>query len=428
MRSSNLASTTFFSITPTRGGVTDQLQEFLVLYQLGHRLGYTYDHRAFQTNRSSRPHGLPTKVLRKLFWKAPKGLQVFFPEAFFDIYDFLGFNTYFERLNRAVPRRSFSTVDMVLNDQVFEDQGVQTLAQLEDYVRRRVEEPRAEASPKPLRVHFRLTRDIQWFQWFDPEGTAEPVVRHLRCGYREARQSNPRPSPFEKGKLKLLVHIRQGDTGVVETPWGTFVPVWGRMKGWMQEYEAYDAIPGHALIPIKYFAAFVEAMEAAVAREQVSTVVFSDGFERAFRVMKRQAHRLAWTSAQHRAVQKLAGTYDARQFARFNRYRSCRCIIGEGGAGLSDLIQAAVEAEVVVVGTQQNMVAKLMAGYHTQETMPVVVVLYRKEKPAYDGLSLGARAERFVFVDVEQESMVEAASRVIKGLASRSQGDASTYE
>ena len=60
--------------------------------------------------------------------------------------------------------------------------------------------------------------------------------------YFNARKQMPWKSNYEKNKINLLVHIRQGDTAVIETPWDTYIPVHSKGYGLFREFENLELL------------------------------------------------------------------------------------------------------------------------------------------------------------------------------------------
>lgn len=398
----NPGSTTFFSFRPTKGGFADQLQELGVFYKLGSDLGFVYVHRPLQTARSTRPHGVVAHVLRRVFWPIRGLAGRLAPEAFFDVHDFLGINEFLERAHPAPVGRKLERVEIFLSDEILRGRGVTTFEGLRNYVTEAV-----ECSPhhgrSDLLVEFSLRRYVDWFGLVLREPCDPEARLDLSTAYRDARRRRPWPSSFRPDALKVLVHIRQGDTAFIETPWGSYVSIWGHVSNRMTECRTLDEIDTDRIILESDYFALLEAIYSAFGEGAVSSLVFSDGYARAFQILRKglRNRRLQWTLEQRAAIDRQARSYEDDRFRCFEELGSCATVIGETRRNLCDLIEALMQCSVVVVGTHGELVQKLVAAYFDLHTMPIVIVLFRRRRPDYQTIGLGEKHEKFVYVDVE---------------------------
>ena len=145
-------------------------------------------------------------------------------------------------------------------------------------------------------------------------------------------------------------------------------------------------------------------MHSQLREQEKSTLVFSDGYERAFNILYRgiRRRRLGWTDSQIDAVRKLEHSYEREQFSRFDQLEGCRCVIGENKSNLCDLLDSMMQARVIVTGTHGEMVQKLVAAYFDLDTMPVVIVLYRRNRPDYRTIDLRDMEQKFIYVDADK--------------------------
>ena len=395
----------YFSFRPTKGGFADQLQELAVFYRLGVSLGFIYAHRPLRTARSTRPHGLAIRVFRRLFWPLRPLGRIFAPEAFFDVYEFLGLNAFLARAHPIPAPRALKRIEVFLSDASLKEHGITTFPALKIYVSGIVERSPHHGS-SDLLVEFSLRRDVDWFGLVQAPGSGVEARLDLRSAYHEARRERPWRSSFEPDRLKILVHIRQGDTAVIATPWGTYVSVWGRISNWMTECMTVDEIDTNRVIRESDYFAIVERIQHALGETPSSSLIFSDGYDRAFRILREgiRKGRLDWTPEQIALVEKQAVDYEQEQFGIFDPLQSdthsCKTAIGENRKHLCDLIESLMQCQIVIVGTHGEMIQKLVAAYFEPDDMPIVVVLFRGKKPDYCGIDLGAMHHRLVYVDV----------------------------
>jgi hypothetical protein len=239
-----------------------------------------------------------------------------------------------------------------------------------------------------------------------PDGLDLPGI------YTDTRARTPCPSLHRNGALKLLVHVRQGDTAVLETPWHSFLPVWNIRADRFQEYDRFELIPAtQRQFEISEYRQFLITLLERLDQSNASTLVFSDGATRAFKQVERNLDKLGWTAEQIQRFHDYQVDYDARQFAGFSEVDNVQLHVGEEPAKLCQLVQAALESDIVIVSNQQRMIPKLVANLGEMHS-PKVIVLYKQEPPDNRDL-IGNHDERFVYVDITKPDFDEVLRRLL---------------
>lgn len=403
---------TCFAIIPTGAGFTDQMLQFSVFYRLGLSLGYVYRHLPFHSPRTSAgPLASPLGRLsgrlggfgdRLERWLAP------------DIYDFVGFNRHF---GDAVPDAvgDVDAIDLSLSDELLAADDVVDFAGLQAFVKARVD--KAAGNGARL-VRFRLGGGRNFFATVHDAVRDYPDGLDLRGIYFASRARRPWRIRFPAGRLKTVVHIRQGDTAVVRTPWHTYIPL--RLRSGSQnaliEYADFHDIPGNVLQVCDY-EAFLAGLSGQFGAGAFSRLVFSDGFARAFDMIRRQRARLQLADDRQAELEHSEAGYDRREFAALAAMPNSRLVVGERTRQLCDLVHASLTADLVILGPQQRMIPKLLANYCTYDTMPLVIAL---ERGSHEGeledyhrmLGFHARRDRFIYVNVDRPDYGAIADRL----------------
>ena len=412
----------YFSIAPTDAGIMDQTMQFSAFYKLGLSLGYRYVHVPFVSWRSSAAQRLPgAALLGKLPCPLRRALEGLAPERFFDVYRFLGFNALL-RSRGARPGPFARTLTITLNDDSLKAQGLESLAEVQEHVRARVSE--ACAGRSGLLVRFRLSRGStpprkKLFSMIHREIPRFRDGLNLRSGYDAARQRQPWPSAFGPVGIKLLVHIRQGDTAVIKTPWNTFIPVYGsKVPGTFSEFARYEDIPSDLLFSEGDFLTFVRGLASCFPPGAFSTLVFSDGYRRGFERLLSNLHRLPLTAGQVAALrdcQRAHRTYDEQRFSVFSQLDNTRCVIGETRKNLCDLIHSTLIADIVVTATQQWMLPNLTSAYGGEQ-QPVTIILYKGTPPDW-GVIRSDHDRRFIYVNAQSPDYERLARKLAESIA-----------
>ena len=110
---------------------------------------------------------------------------------------------------------------------------------------------------------------------------------------------NPWPSSFEKGKINVLIHIRQGDTAVICTPTGTYVPVFGSKR-----FQDVDSL-GNSKCKVTHVAdyyTFLKELLRNIYPQPDSVIICADGYHRTLDLIKKHKHALRLKSTNFNAL------------------------------------------------------------------------------------------------------------------------------
>jgi hypothetical protein len=208
----------YFTVFTIRGaGFTDKLGQFSTFYKLGRSLNYLYLHTQLQSTRSSSA-----------------------------AFDFVGLNEFLTKSATLPPFQRFRYLDIGISQEIMQKHDLSSFEKLQTYVQRGVSAAKAQTSDHfvvRFGLHKHSGRDI--YPIIHNGCQDLPDETNLLDIYRDARCLEPRASLFQANKTKVLVHMRQGDTGVIETPWQTFISTWvstwvGSQDEYLQEFDSYD--------------------------------------------------------------------------------------------------------------------------------------------------------------------------------------------
>lgn len=392
----------YFTILPSNAGFTDQIYQFSVFYKLGLSLEYIYLHSNYISTR----------------------------EGSEDIYDFLGFNESFSRCtltNRDALYRlmgtnnctdqkdvrrfgrikryirqtkfwlinkfffnEFNFIDIGLGDDLLHTQDLDPINYFQNLVRDIVEKNHQTNARCKDVVRFYLLSGKYFFLKLAPLTSRKiPYFQDNLDLYsiyiKNARNQTIKPK-FDNNKIKLEMHIRLGDTALIETPWNSFVPLWsGCPIRPLKEYpDKNDKVFNHSMDVNDYWK-FIKKLVSYFNSEDLSIAIFSDGYNTAFKEVLRMISDLNLDSDRIRALKDSSLTYEKQRFSVFDSIENCECVIGENNEALKELVSSSLAADVIIVGCNQNMITKLLMNYHNQskESPVIIVLLYRVELPDY---------------------------------------------
>ncbi len=324
--------------------------------------------------------------------------------------------------------RRYNFIDIGLGDTVPGGAIIDDIEDLKALIHTAVSPRR---TPDPARknvVRFHLTERGRCFF-----GQLAPLINQqipyyadkldLRSTYFEQRKLKPVESKFLNDRIKVQIHIRLGDTALIETPWDTFVPLW---SGWslipLKEYpDKSDKIFGQVMDVADYFR-FSNSSVNTEANE-LSTVIFSDGFAAAFKELFRLIDDLHLDDNKISLLENMAPNYEKKAFSVFDETKDCEYVVGENNKDLQEVIHSSLLADVIIVGCHQRMIPKFLATYYdsTLKHPPIIIALYKSRLPCYEEvLGLDPTKALIYSVDITHPGTVtEALTRAIEEIKRR---------
>lgn len=388
-------SKVYFTVETGQQGFTDQMMQLSAFYKLGRAAGFEYHHTRFVSTRSN-----PLVTSEK--------------EAYDDIYDFLGITDYFSGFNRG-EFESDDVFEVNLSDAIVERENIQNFKALVQYVQKSVANALKEKeSDAPKLFILRLERarpapgkgKRQFFSLINASSKANKFSIGFKEIYNQHRAKKPFINNLNFDKTNVLIHIRQGDTAVVKTPWNAYIPVDKRRPDYLTENHRLEDITE------RYFDKFVDSIFtpedyytfwtslAPYIQNDIQLKVFSDGYQRAIDAILNGGRLLPLTEKQKHKLTAQKSNIDSDSFQCFHRLAYAECAVGETAQSLYQLVDSALRTDIIITAAQQRMLPKLIANY-MPTGKPHVIVLYRNVMPDYSDIT-GADTSRFIYVNIDQ--------------------------
>jgi hypothetical protein len=408
----------YFSIIPTAAGFTDQLMQFSTFYKLGLVLGYKYFHKDFSSARSNFLRtSLLDRVSGRIIDYTPRSIKTFLAhfgvESAFDVYDFLGINPYFNSMNLTPKANNLKIIDIDLNDDFLIRANMSCVEDVKNSILEYVEcQAPIDKTSTPL-VRFKVSgKRKKLFSWINSNIPNSRDLLDLRSIYLNRRAILPWKSQFPEERTKILVHIRQGDIGVIETPWGTYIPADVRRPDWLNEYKNFDDInPSENIFRVADYFKFLKELSLYFDKDSYSLLSFSDGYERTFEILESNLDKLRIDSeAKIRELKNHRKSHNKRCFEILSKLEHSEYFVGESSKNLRHLIHSALNADVIITSSQQRMLLKLVSLY-CDDIKPLVIVLYRGKRPSNQDIS-PKDEERFIYTDLNNLNFHDIASKI----------------
>jgi hypothetical protein len=401
--------TIYFSIRPTRAGFSDQLLRFTAIYKIGKYLGLRYFHIPFQpkpliieTNQEAdNSSGKPTKFKD------------------YSIYDFIGLNASFNEMNPGITADEMEIININLTSTEFDKFKISYFNQMICFLEAIILKSTVNSLKPVFLVNFKLSDEIPALIGISAGICNQTPDFDFKQIYFKTREANPQQLRFDSGKIRCLLHIRQGDTATIKTPWNTFIQVWGRKKNSFVEFKQIHQINDVSIVTVDDYYSFYNNLAQVFDPEQLSTLLFSDGFARSFFILFEKTRKLNFTQNQVEQLHEWALTYNQQAFKAFEDLLEQNMVIGEEIEKLYDLVHSFLNSDIVIFGTQQRMIPKLYALYFRKNDGPLCIVLYRKKMVSYDYLGNNQMSENFVFVDLDNYDIFELQRRIFNFVKER---------
>ncbi len=417
-----------FTIEPRQSGFTDQLVEFKALYKLGLSLGYTFYFQPFKSPRSANidGRGLPMTFMdldhkRPSLWQravskmkrsAPILREMFQPPEPFDVYDFTGFNDYFLARNDDRLVEGLEEIILPVAPDFAGSVDKDDFPALQEFVCEQVDRLKNDTAKFILK--FKVIDRAGIF--FESINTAVADPFDLWAIYFEKRQQEPLPSVYPSGQMKTFIHIRQGDTAIIDTPWNSYIILWPVHQA--EEYGRWQDIPyKDMLVRIEDFNRFYRELAAQLSEGTLSTLLFSDGFVRSERRLFNHMKFLDLTEQQKHDLRAAVHTFNDKKFRIFPNNEHFKMIVGESPQKLRNFIHSFLTADLVIGGRNQTMIAKLLHLYCNQQNMPLTILLdgspdHKVVKGMLDHWVDEDMQENIMLVNVNQIDMVAISAKV----------------
>ncbi|WP_299413764.1 hypothetical protein [Acaryochloris sp. IP29b_bin.148] len=382
--------------------------QFSAYYKLGLSLGYKYYHTPFVSTRSSK--SIDSSFLENILGKIDKIASKIPPlreryswmrRAYdFDVYDFLGFNQGFNSDDIFSLKKELQVIDVVIGDDTLLLNDIDSFGKLQKYIIDYIES-KIKLDFQNVLVEFKLEgkryklfalihSTIHDFQ--DSLSLREIFCRKSKKPYEG--------SLFLDKKLKILLHVRQGDTTVIKTPWQTYIPMHSLKK--MKEYKEVEDIEHIDTKNIFYppdYLNFIKGLISYFDDDAYSILTFSDGYHRAFMRLEKNIDTFNFNHAQIKSLKKIKSIYTKVHFKEIQNVNNNKCFIGESSKHLSQLIRSTLDADIVITSSQQRMLPKLIESYRDSESKSIVIILYKDRKPDYKDITSMSDSQ-FIYTDL----------------------------
>ncbi len=326
----NFSSPLFTIEVPKNVGLSDQVWHLDQLYHLGRSPSYTYVHSPFTCPRSYR-----SSWWQKIGFYLKKG---FFSTQQADrLIKFLGLEDLEPNINNSYFRKWQKIIINI--DKILEKNTDLDISQLKQIIQ-------SNSSAKEIIYVFSteglypFTFQIdQLIQQAESKGIAQDL--NFADQYWQARSKMPINIPFDPNKIKILLHIRKGDTACVQLNHKT-IYTHGAMA---KIANSFEELNGYFRKPVedREYHLILHKIFAKYGNQAFSTIVISDGYNGTFRTILKSLLKEQIYLNFKEIIQLIIMQLSANsKFEDFLSYSDTSIIIGEYNQNLLKSIQASV--------------------------------------------------------------------------------------
>lgn len=396
----------YFTVELKGAGFTDQLSKFVVFYSFGKLLNFKYYYTPLFSIRSTA--------------EMISGQKVKTDGQYENIYDFLGVPDYLKSISVDVTDFDSDPFILKIKESYFLGRGLTNKELIASYLKlklypviRNQDTIHIKIMPEGVSSYFGLHNKLN--------GCTDSGLDFRSALERKQEQNSEDKPERDHFRIRMMVHIRQGDTAIVKTPWNTFINVWGRFKNSMKEFDSLEKARTFIHIEIEEYYNLLTSLSQHLDPEFFPIRIFSDGYKRAFKVLVLNKERLELTKPQIDQLNEYEKSYDQKAFRMFDTNNQYQLVVGEDDQKLYSFIDTLLHTDVVIVGTQQRMVAKFLAVYCNSKNMPLVIILYNQVMPNHLGLARHEPLSNFLLININDYDASIIARRIKEFLKARNE-------
>lgn len=393
----------FFTNSIFRNGFTDQLFAMKFFRRLGDSINMNYHFVQMKSKRSHQESMLKYSATVLKGKKNKVNIAGYTnQESYSDIYDFLGVNEYLKNSVNKQPGNNCHEITFNLDEIELSNRMIRSWDFFTSEIKFRLDSMIDYSRDNMINLKG-LDTVFKLFRLSETSNTPEIPFRKI---YDLNRVLKPRENLHKTTGIKLLVHIRQGDTAILKTPWDTYIQSWYKAKDRFIEHATFETADTFENIPVSQFYRFLKDFFDVYESFKFSTLVFSDGFSRAFHEIYRVNKFLYTKEKMHKLIEN-EKNYNNIEFNDFITWQEVTTVIGEENEKLYDFIHSFMVSDIVVTGTQQKMIPKLIRLFCTPDNMPFMITLYREKEPFVDYLGIESEHKFRLNVNIDNYDMNE---------------------
>jgi hypothetical protein len=433
---------TVFDPNEENTGFTDIINRWYSLYQLGKMLGYKYVHTPLDCKTT--PLVFNFLGLNKAFTiniNQFLNLNNFWINKVYKILDLVTLLDYkyspissgkikFKKLrlitskitkylikNLFFSQQNIIDISVEIND--LKQDNIKTINDYVAFIQEKIAQISLDKETILIRFYLRLNSRKDYYALLYQDNKTNANELNLRSVYFKQREIEPIESKFTPDRVKLLIHLRLGDTAVIKTPWNTFISVFGSSQIF-KEFDTPQKKFYADLIDVEDYFTFVQGLMSFVKEENFSFVVSSDGYKKAFSLIYENQDKLKFSPSQLEQIKQAEINYQ-KKFEMFKQLNNTKLIVGENDDNLNSFVHSILEANIIVTGFRNTLglIPKFLNIYSDSHNPPIVIELYSRRKP-YDReklLGLTKNKAKFITVDINNIDYEYVVSQIKDTLA-----------
>jgi hypothetical protein len=350
------------SIRPT--GYSDQLNQFMLLYELGLRLGLRYIYTDIAGT-----YGRFNENTRK----------------FIDIV--------FQDSDGEIDREQFTEHQIEVNSAEISQQGITSGDGIIDYLKAKIGDEQEKKSLFVLTLKGDRNPLLALLSGYKDDITA-PLRRAMNRQIRTCTHHDL--YPFD-GDIKVFIHLRLGDVTRLATPWPHDFNLWHSTD--------LGALKVSTPESLRLLRVCVRELTEVYGEDKICFSIHSDNLDLAQRDYSTLMKNTSIVSEEQQSISRHLLTEMSAELGLFKQFQNAKVFIDKDPAGVEKLISALINCDLAITNGLQRMIAKLIGVFYTNRPIALACLMENSADKDFHSLLLPTDSIQFIPLEYQRFSL-----------------------
>jgi hypothetical protein len=201
------------------------------------------------------------------------------------------------------------------------------------------------------------------------------AFERFRLAFDDSLADSGIPSPFEHHKrLRVLFHIRKGDTARIETPWEGALTLWHNQAAVSFSNQPED---------VTILRSVARRLSTEFGPDLIELVIFSDGYERTALLLDKTLSNSSVFSNGRKDIIRAILQEKTMELELFGQIPGSKLFIGERHDYFKQLLLGIREADVIITNGVQRLPSKVLGALPSRSTKQRLIVVGADTRGSY---------------------------------------------
>ncbi len=355
-------SDTHFTIKINPTGYSDQLNQFMLMYELGNRLGLRYVYTDIAGT-----HG-------RFNDKARNFLDAVFEDGEIDC----------EQLIEC---------QIEVNSAEILQQGITSGYGVIEYLKSKIEEEHEINNLYVLTLIGDRNPLLTLLSEYEDDITAS-----LRSAMNDQINTSAHHDlyPFD-GEIKVFIHIRLGDVARLATPWPYNLNLWNSTDLGALEVNTPESI--------RLLRVCVRELTEVYGEDKICFSIHSDNFDLARHDCLNLMKNTSILSEEQQSICSHLLTEMSSELQLFKQFKNAKVFFDKDPVGIEKLTLALINSDLAITNGLQRMIAKLIGIFHTDKPAALACLMENSADKGFHSLLLPTDAIQFIPLEYKRFSL-----------------------